>query len=149
LEEKPPVVGGNKSLYDFCKFSIKNKRPSIKDVRTKSRKIDPLPPCPHFSILPPSLCPCEATINFKKFRGFCTKNCGGPHLKSPPPVIRKVSALENPLTAEVLYGRSLRHFCAYFGQKAITQQLKAFKISLKVQISYDNFLSNFRSLPSM
>jgi len=43
------------------------KGPSIKDVRTKSRKMTP----------PPG--PCGHTINFEK-SGVCAKKCGRPHL---------------------------------------------------------------------
>jgi len=50
--------------------------PSIKDVRTKSRKIDPLPPSPQnvrtgSTPLPPCLWACGHTINFEKYEVFC------------------------------------------------------------------------------
>jgi len=46
---------------------------AIKTVCTKSRKIDPLLPCP-----------CGHTINFDKSCYFYAKKCGRPHLKIPP-----------------------------------------------------------------
>jgi len=67
-------------------------RPSINDVRTKSRKIDP--PCPKnvrtgSTLFPP--CPCGHTINFEKSEVFCAKKCGRTHLKkSPPPCPQNV-----------------------------------------------------------
>jgi len=59
---------------------------SIKDVRTKSRKIDPPPPYPK---------------NGKMFalahsEEFCTKKCGRPHLKTLSSLVRKMSALDKP-----------------------------------------------------
>jgi len=45
----------------------------MKDVCTKSQKIDPFHPCP-----------CGHTINFEKSEVFCTKKCGRPHLKNLP-----------------------------------------------------------------
>jgi len=82
------------------------KGPSIKDVRTKSRKIDSLPPCPHW---PKPSCPCGYTINFKKSEVFCTKKCGRPHLKNPSLLVRKMSALDKlPSTADVFYERPLK-----------------------------------------
>jgi len=44
-----------------------------------------------------SLCPFGHTINFEKSDVFCTKNCKRPHLKNPFPLVRKISALDNPL----------------------------------------------------
>jgi len=57
-------------------YNIRHKGPSIKDVRTKSRKIDPSPlsaKCPH-KLNPP--CPCGNTINFEKSEVFYAKKCG-------------------------------------------------------------------------
>jgi len=92
-----------------------HKGPSIKDVRTKLQKVDPLPPCsqnvrtvsipypPH-----PPPCPCGHTINFEKPDIFCTKKCGHPHLKTPS-LSEKCPHRKNllPLTADVLYRRPL------------------------------------------
>jgi len=74
------------------------KGPSIKNVCTKSRKIDPLPPCPQnvgTGSSPPPLS-VRTYHKFRKIRSFL-------HQK------RKLSALDNPspLTADVLYGRFL------------------------------------------
>jgi len=45
---------------------------------------------------------------FRKIRSFfCTKKCGRLHLKTSSSLVRKMSALDNPLTADVLYGRLL------------------------------------------
>jgi len=40
--------------------------------------------------------PCGHTVSFKKIDVFCTKTCGRPHWNTP--LVRKMSALENPLT---------------------------------------------------
>jgi len=65
----------------FCLRKF-NWGPSIKDVRTKSRKIDPT--CPQNARtgpnpLPP--CLCGHTINFEKSEVFCSSNCGGLYRK--------------------------------------------------------------------
>jgi len=53
--------------------AINYKGPSMKEVRTKSRKIDPLPHCPHWLNV---AWLCDHTINFEKFEVFCIKKCG-------------------------------------------------------------------------
>jgi len=68
---------------------LRSKGLSIKDVSTKSQKID-------FLIRTGSTpsCPCEHTINFKKSEIFRTKKCGRPHHENPFPLVRKISALD-------------------------------------------------------
>jgi len=53
-----------------------------KSVRKNLEKLTLLPLCPHW-LNPP--CPYGHTINFEKSVVFCTKKCGRPHLKNPPP----------------------------------------------------------------
>jgi len=68
--------------------------PSIKNVRTKSQKIDPSP------------CPCGHIINFEKFEVFAPKSAD----VRISILIRKMSALNrplHPLTADVFYGQPL------------------------------------------
>jgi len=82
--------------------------PSIKDVRTKSRKTAPAPlsaKCLHW--LNPS-CPCGHTITLEKSEVVSTKNCGRSHLKNLSPLVHKMSALDkpvSPLSADVFYGQ--------------------------------------------
>jgi len=80
---------------------------SIKDVRTKSRKIDIPPPCPQNVLNPP--CMCGHPKNFEKSEVFCSKKFGRSHLKKPIPLVRKKTAMDKllPLTADVFYGRPL------------------------------------------
>jgi len=81
------------------------KGPSIKDVRTKSRKINPSLLVRKMSALaqPPfSPCSCGHTINFEKSDDFCTKKCGRPHLKNPLPPCNRLSQ-----SANVFYGQPL------------------------------------------
>jgi len=68
-----------------------HKGPSIKDVRAKSQKIDPLPPCPKNVRTGSTPCPCRHTINFEKSEVFCAKKCRRPLQKNP--LVRKMSAL--------------------------------------------------------
>jgi len=70
--------------YNYSKAEF---RLSIKDVRTKSRKIDHPPPCP-----------CGHPINFEKPEVLCTKTC-------EPPLSTKCPHWTTPFTADVLYGR--------------------------------------------
>jgi len=65
-----------------------------KDVHTKSRKIDPCPPCP-----------CGHTINFEKFEVFCTKKCGRPH---------RVFLLDGPLCHYVTIFVVIRYNCKLY-----------------------------------
>jgi len=72
---------------DMERFGLR-KGPSMKDVRTKSRKTDTLPPCLQNVVTddsrpPPSPCPCRHTINFEKSGVFYTKKCRRPHLQNP------------------------------------------------------------------
>jgi len=60
-----------------------DKEPSIKDIRTKSRQIDP-----SFLVRSGS-----TPHKFRKIRSFCIKKCGRPQLKKP--LVRKMSALDN------------------------------------------------------
>jgi len=99
------------------------KGPSIKDVRTKSRKIDPLVRKMSALAQPPPLPPCSCghTKNFEKSEVFCSKKCRRPHLKKPPsPPVRKMSALDNPPDWERLLWAA-PNLCFKF--------LKPFKIS--------------------
>jgi len=77
--------------------------PFIKDIHTKSRKIDPPPSLSALAEPPLPPCPYKHTINFEISEVFCTKKCGRPHLKTPSPRLplgRKMSALDKlPLTA--------------------------------------------------
>jgi len=91
----------------------------------------------------PTPCPCGHTINFKKSEVFYTK-------KSAFPLVRKMSALDKPLslTADVFYGRPLSYDVIFtliflsldqhslsFGPRANTALLHytvAFDILLKV-----------------
>jgi len=95
-------------LYVTLSYILESLWPSIKDVRTKSRKIDHLSPCPQnvrIGSTPP--CPCGHTINFKNSKVFCTKKCGRPHLKNPLfPCPQNVRIGQPPLT-DVFYGRPL------------------------------------------
>jgi len=86
-------------LMKMCKES------SIKNVRTKSQKIDPSLLVHKIYALaqPPPPCPCGHTINFENLEVFCTKKCGRP-------LVRKISGLDklpSPLTANIFYGRPL------------------------------------------
>jgi len=64
-----------------CCCGNTNEGPAIKDVRTKCKKLAPLPALAQ----PPTSCPCGHTIYFKKSGVFSTKKCGRPHLDKPPP----------------------------------------------------------------
>jgi len=80
------------------------KEPSIKDVRTKSRKIDPLSAiCPHW-LNPP--CPCGHTINFEK-SVFAPKSADVRVWRTPFPLVR-TGQTSPTLTADALYGQPLR-----------------------------------------
>jgi len=81
--------------------------PSIKDVRTKSRKIDSLPLVRKMSAQaqPPSPLSVRTHYNFEKSESFCAKNCGRPHLKNPScPRNVRTEQTPSPLSADVFYG---------------------------------------------
>jgi len=97
---------------------------SIKDVRTKSRKI--APPCPHWLNPLPS-CLCGHTINFENPKFFCAKNCGRPHLKnlSCP---KNVRTGQTPLDCERLLWTT-PNFTYYTVQGMLFVQAKGFEIT--------------------
>jgi len=74
----------------------------MKDVRTKSQKIDPLSALAHF---PHVRLPCEHTINFEKSGVFCTKSAESVSEEPPPSFVR--TGYPPPLTADVLYGQPI------------------------------------------
>jgi len=87
-------------MKNFGKLSA-----SIKHVRTKLRKIDPLSPlstkCPHWLNPPPS-CPCRHTIDFEISEVFSPKVV---EPLCPQDVRTEQSSF--PLTADVFYGQPL------------------------------------------
>jgi len=65
----------NEEATGLGKYFEKELGASTKDVRTKLRKIDPLPPClQNVRIDPTPHCPCRHTINFEKFGVFAPKS---------------------------------------------------------------------------
>jgi len=97
------------SLHPFFFFLISSLGPSIKDVRTKSQKLDLFS---HLvrkmsALAQPTLrCPCGHTISFKNSGVFCAKKCERPHLKTPS-LSEKYPHWTNPfpLTADDFYGQ--------------------------------------------
>jgi len=69
---------------------------SIKDIHTKSRKIDLLF-CKMSALAQPSLppCPCGDTINFEKSEAF-SKKCERLHLKNSSPPVRSGQTPPSP-----------------------------------------------------
>jgi len=77
------------------------KGPSIKDVHTKSRKIDLLLSCSQNArtgLTPP--CPCGHVINFEKSEIFVPKVRTS--TTKEPPLVRTIPALDNPSDYEHL-----------------------------------------------
>jgi len=71
----------SRNLYYYYFYYCKGS--SIKDVRTKSRKVDlSFPLVCKMSALAQPLCPCGHTMNFEKSEFFCTKKCERLHLKN-------------------------------------------------------------------
>jgi len=86
----------NETIYflnvqiNIVRFETTSKDTSIKNVRTKSRKIDLFPLVRKISALvqppPPLSMRTRRAVNFEKSEVFCTNNCGRPHLiKNPHP----------------------------------------------------------------
>jgi len=77
------------AMSKLMKNTIRGRRPSIKEVRTKSRKIDP----PLFALAQSPLS-VRKHQTFRKIPSFCTKKCGYLNLKNPlvrtvqPPLLR-------------------------------------------------------------
>jgi len=85
-------------------------RPSIKDVCTKSRKIDPPLIVRKMSALaqPIHPCPCGHTKNFEKSEVFLQQAVRTPAFEDPPPPYAKCPHWTNPQIADVFYGQPLR-----------------------------------------
>jgi len=92
------------SLDENLMTRLESNDPSIKDIRIKSRKTDPLLACPNW--LNP-LYPCGHNKNFEKSDVFCTKMCRRPHLKNPP-FPKNVRTGQTPLSADVFYRQPLK-----------------------------------------
>jgi len=88
-------------------FWMKRLGASIKDDRTISRKFDSslVRKMPELAQPPLSV---RYTINFEKPYVFCTKKCGRPHLrKPPPPLSEKCLPWTTPPECGVFYGQPL------------------------------------------
>jgi len=97
---------GGLLLIHSCEFNHKGQ--SIKDVRSKSRKFDSLPPCPHWLLARPSLS-VRTQHQFWKIRNLCTKREDVRITEEPPPLPLYAEWLHRTisLSAAVLYGQPL------------------------------------------
>jgi len=97
-KQKKSRLGARATLIRHYCCRLLSKGPSIKDVRTKSRKINPLPPCP-----------CGHTINFEK-SDFLHQKVRTSISEEPPPhpCPQHVGTGQTLLPPDVFYGRFLK-----------------------------------------